>query len=192
MSDVTEILNDLVQGKQYASDALFVTVHNELRLMADRLMRKERSDHTLQTTALINEAYVRLVDHPNPQKWDGRSHFLSAAAESMRRILVDHARRKLGKKRGGEYRKHTLQSVHQDAFSSVGPNPTLIIDVSDALEKLAGSDPQAAEMIRLRFFAGVSIAEAAELVGVTPTEAYANWAYAKARLSKLLESSVES
>lgn len=157
-------------------------VYEELRKLARSRMSRENPDHTLQTTALVHEAYVRLVDRAEVQKWDHRGHFFAAAAEAMRRILVDHARRKLGPQRGGDRIKQPLQVE----IESPQATPESIVQVSDCLDEIAKKDSEAAELIKLHCFAGFSVAESAEILGISKSKAYLHWNYAKALAGKML------
>ena len=182
MSAVTQILSDIESGREAASAELLPLVYDELRKLAKARMANERVDHTLQTTALVHEAYIRLVDNSRAQQWQSRGHFFTAAAEAMRRILVEHARQKLGKQRGGDRERVELH----DGFEKVVQNPELVLQVSEALERLAQSDFQAAELVKLHCFAGFSIPEAATVLGIPTSSAYADWTYAKAMMGRLL------
>jgi RNA polymerase sigma factor (TIGR02999 family) len=184
--DVTQLLDALVEGEKQATSQLFPLVYDELRSMAQRMMRSERDGHTLQTTGLIHEAYLRLVNQKRPQGWAGRGHFFGAAAEAMRRILVEHARRKLGKMRGGDLNRLPAGAAEEVALAPESQSPEFILEVHDALDSLERVDPQAAKLVKLKFFAGFSIVDAAELMGISKTTAYALWAYAKATLAKTL------
>lgn len=182
MSDVTQILAKIEHGDEHATAQLLPLVYAELRQLAAARMASERSDHTLQPTALVHEAYVRLVNADHTLRWDSRGHFYAAAAEAMRRILVEHARRKLGKQRGGKLpRVELLDNPDQRT-----ENHELVLQVSDALEKLVTADAQAAELVKLHCFAGFSIPEAAEILGIAKSTAYAHWTYAKAMMGRLL------
>lgn len=182
MNDVTQILSDIESGREAAAEELLPLVYHELRKLAKARMANERIDHTLQTTALVHEAYIRLVDNDRAQHWQSRGHFFSAAAEAMRRILVEHARQKLGKQRGGDRERVELH----DGFEKEVQNPELVLQVSEALERLAEADSQAAELVKLHCFAGFSIPEAATALGIPSSSAYADWAYAKAMMGRLL------
>lgn len=181
---MTLLLEKLAAGDSTSSNELFNLVYDELRVLANRFMNKESSGHTLQTTALVHEAYLRLVSSKQPQGWEGRSHFFFSAAEAMRRILVEHARRKKGKKRGGDHQRVSAEAI--DGVEAEALTPEFVLEVHEALDRLAEVDPQSADIIRLRFFAGLSVVEAADIVGVSKSTAYANWEFAKARLSQLL------
>ena len=169
-------------GDSSALVQLLPIVHDELRRLAGRMMRRERGGHTLQTTALVNEAYMRLVDGDEAKRWDSRGHFFAAAAEAMRRILVESARRKSRIRHGGGLVRVELE----DADLAVVPD-SQVLEIDEALEALAKDDPQAAELVKLRFFAGFSLAEAAQLVGLSRSSAYAHWAYARAWLRCRIE-----
>ena len=182
MADVTQILAKIEQGDEHATEQLLPLVYAELRSLAAARMANERSDHTLQPTGLVHEAYLRLVDTDQPLHWDSRGHFFAAAAEAMRRILVEHARRKLGKQRGGDLQRVELN----DGMAGQFENHELVLQVSDALERLHTEDAQAAELVKLHCFAGFSLPEAAEILGIASSTAYAHWAYAKALMGRLL------
>jgi RNA polymerase sigma factor (TIGR02999 family) len=178
MSEVTRILSDIEHGDPNAAEQLLPLVYNELRQLAALHLAQEKPGQTLQATALVHEAYLRLVDVEKVQKWDSRGHFFAAAAEAMRRILIDNARGKQRLKRGGDLKRMTLESV--DLASTAAPDELLVID--ELIAKLASEDPDAARIVNLRYFAGVSIEEAAELMGISRSTAYENWAYARAWL----------
>jgi RNA polymerase sigma factor (TIGR02999 family) len=176
MSDVTLILSKIEAGDAKASEELLPIVYDELRKLAADRMASERPDHTLQATALVHEAYVRLVDNDKAQHWDSRGHFFSAAAEAMRRILVDNARRKDRPKHGGgrervELPESAIVGDHRQGFE--------LLDLNDALEALAARDPRKAELVKLRFFAGLSGKQAAQVLGIAESTADLDWAYAK-------------
>lgn len=179
MSDVTQILSAIEQGDSEAADQLLPLVYEELRKLAAARMALESPDHTLQATALVHEAYLRLVGGNGAQNWDSRGHFFAAAAESMRRILVESARRKGREKHGGEIRRQTCDL---DAIP-VAVNFDEVLSVHDALGQLEIANAQAAKLVKLRYFAGVSIPEAAEHLGVSPRKANQIWAYARAWLA---------
>lgn len=175
MSDVTQILSQIEQGDKAAAEQLLPLVYEELRKLAAVRMAHEDPGQTLQATALVHEAYVRLVDVQMVQRWDSRGHFFSAAAEAMRRILVEQARRKSGPKAGGRHRRVELSDV-DPAVS--GPQID-ILALHDALQKLEADDPRAAELVKLRFFAGLTRQQAADSLGVSIATADNDWAYAK-------------
>ena len=182
MSDVTRILSQIKEGDPAAAERLLPLVYDELRRLAAAKMAQERSDHTLQATALVHEAYIRLVDTDRAQNWDSRGHFFAAAAEAMRRILVENARRKLGKQRGGDRKR---VGFTDDAAMNV-QDPALVLDIHDALNRLSEQDPPMAELVKLHCFGGLSITDAAEVLGISKSTAYANWIYAKALMGRLL------
>jgi RNA polymerase sigma factor (TIGR02999 family) len=186
MSDVTQILSRLDSGDPSASAQLLPLVYDELRKLAAAKLVQEKPGHTLQATALVHEAYLRLVgsgDAASPQ-WHSRGHFFAAAAEAMRRILVENARRKGRMKHGGDARRVELDE--SDLATTLPDERLLAID--EALDQLAKEDPPAAELVKLRFFAGFSITEAAEILGLSRSNAYAQWAYARAWLQSKVES----
>jgi RNA polymerase sigma factor (TIGR02999 family) len=180
MSEVTRILSAIDAGDANAADRLLPLVYDELRRLAAARMAAERPDHTLDATALVHEAYLRLVGN---QQFDNRGHFFAACAEAMRRILVEHARRKAANKRGGENQRISLEAA--DAGRT--PPDEDLIAIDEALTRLAAEDPTAAQLIQLRFFAGLSIEDAAVAVGVSRSTAYEHWAYARVRLRCLLD-----
>src|SRR5437763_8736907 len=171
MSEVTRVLAAIDQGDPAAAEQLLPLVYDELRQLAAQKLAQERSGQTLQATALVHEAYLRLVDVEQVQRWDSRGHFFAAAAEAMRRILIDNARRRGRVKRGGGRKRVDLDDV--DLVSAAGPDELLVID--EAIAKLAAEDPQAARLVRLRYFAGLSVEEAAELAGLSRSSAYEHW-----------------
>ncbi|MCL5279167.1 MAG: sigma-70 family RNA polymerase sigma factor [Planctomycetes bacterium] len=177
MSDVTRILNAIERGEAKATDELLPLVYEELRLLAAQKLSHERPGQTLQATALVHEAYIRLVGD-EPQSWENRGHFFAAAAEAMRRILIDHARHRQTRKCGGGRARMPLD----DAEVTDPATPEDIVALDDALAKLAAEDPQAAEIVKLRLFAGLSIDQAAEATGVSRATAYRQWTYARAWL----------
>jgi RNA polymerase sigma factor (TIGR02999 family) len=176
MSDVTRLLGQIEEGDGQAAERLLPLVYEELRRLASARMTQEQSGQTLQATALVHEAYIRLVDNDRTQHWDSRGHFFSAAAEAMRRILVDHAREKQARKRGGD-----LQRVQLADLPQVAPNLDLVA-LNDALDELAVKHPEKARLVTLRFFAGRSLEEAAEMIGVSRATAQRYWSYARAWL----------
>ncbi len=177
MSDVTRILNAIERGEAKGTDELFPLVYEELRLLAAQKLSHERPGQTLQATALVHEAYIRLVGE-EPQSWENRGHFFAAAAEAMRRILIDHARHRQARKCGGGRERKPLD----DAEPADSATPEDIVALDDALAKLAVEDPQAAEIVKLHLFAGLSIDQAAAAVGVSRATAYRQWTYARAWL----------
>jgi RNA polymerase sigma factor (TIGR02999 family) len=183
MTDVTRILSAIDQGDPHAAEQLLPLVYDELRKLATQKLAQEKPGQTLQATALVHEAYLRLVDQDKAQRWNSRGHFFAAAAESMRRILVEQARRKSRHKHGGTRHKVALDTVDQGYCS--GDDELLAIH--DALDKLAGEDPTAAQLVNLRYFGGLSVEEAAEAMGIPRSTAYGHWAHARASLRLLLE-----
>jgi RNA polymerase sigma factor (TIGR02999 family) len=178
MSDVTRILSAIDQGDPSAAAQLLPLVYEELRQLAAQKLAQETPGQTLQATALVHEAYLRLVDVDQAQHWDNRRHFFAAAAEAMRRILVENARRKRSGKRGGELARHDLSGIEVPAPE----DPDEVLALDEALTKLASADPEAAELVRLRFFAGLPMPEVARLLGLSPRTADRLWAYARAWL----------
>ena len=180
MSDVTLILSKIQSGDSKACEELLPLVYEELRRLASARMANERSDHTLQATALVHEAYLRLVDAKGSKDWDNRTHFFAAAAEAMRRILVESARRRQTLKRGGDQQRVELAD---DLTQSIGADPGDLIDFNEALDRLQAEDPQAAEFVKLRLFAGLSVSEAGRMLGMPSSTAHDNWEYARAWFS---------
>jgi len=178
MSEVTRILSAIQQGDPRAADQLFPRVYDELRRLAAQRLAQEAPGQTLQATALVHEAYLRLVDVEKAQEWDSRGHFFAAAAEAMRRILIENARRKDRLKRGGNWKRINLDSAE---LVYVNPPDELLI-LNDAIDKLAAEDANAAQLFKLRYFAGLSVEQAAEMVGLPRSTAYEHWAYARAWL----------
>jgi RNA polymerase sigma factor (TIGR02999 family) len=178
MSEVTRILSAIEQGDPHAAEELLPLVYDELRKLAAAKLAKEKPGQTLEATALVHEAYLRLVGGNQAQDWQGRRHFFAAAAEAMRRILIESARRKRGPERGGDFTRHDLDP---DQPSPPGPSPRLLA-LDEALDRLAAIEPRAAEVVKLRYFAGLTVAEAAAALGISPRTADADWAYARAWL----------
>jgi RNA polymerase sigma factor (TIGR02999 family) len=178
MTDVTGILSAIERGDPHAAAELLPLVYDELRRLAAAHLADEKPGQTLQPTALVHEAYVRLVGPDPEQRWGGRAHFFAAAAEAMRRILLDAARRKGRWKRGGGMARRDLDGI--DPAAPEDPDDLLALD--EALVRLAAADPQAAELVRLRFYAGLPIPEVARVLGVSPRTADRTWAYARAWL----------
>jgi RNA polymerase sigma factor (TIGR02999 family) len=183
MTEVTQILAAIEQGDPRAADKRLPLVYDELRRLAAQKLAQEKPGQTLQATALVHEAYLRLVDVKTAQKWNSRGHFFVAAAEAMRRILIDQARRKRADKRGGNNRRISLD----DADRGHTPQDDDLLAIDEALSLLAAEDPMAAQLIQLRHFAGLSVEDAAEMVGISRSTAYEHWAYARARLRCLFE-----
>ena len=174
MNDVTRILNAIQQGDAQATQELLPLVYQELRKLAAHKMAGEAPGHTLQATALVHEAWLRLAG-PSQQNWQNRAHFFAAAAEAMRRILVDHARRKQSLKRGGGAEREELD---ESALVLTAP-PDELLAVHEALDKLASGDPQAAELVKLRYFVGMTMEEAAAALGMAKRTAENLWTYAR-------------
>ncbi|MCI0360236.1 MAG: ECF-type sigma factor [Planctomycetaceae bacterium] len=203
MSEVTAILERVAQGDPHAADELLPLVYDELRKLAAAKLAHERPGQTLQATALVHEAYLRLVGPTGPvgpespmdvdssnwsrpavgTYWHSRGHFFAAAAEAMRRILVDGARRKRAIKAGGAMQRVDLEG----AALTIDPEPDLLLAVDEALVKLAGDDPQAADLANLRLFAGLSVDEAALALGISRTTGFRHWTYARAFLQAELQ-----
>jgi RNA polymerase sigma-70 factor (ECF subfamily) len=180
--EVTRLLDAAGCGDRAALDRLYVQVYDELRRLAESRLRRERSGHTLQPTALVNEAYLRL--NPDSSSWENRRHFFGAAAQAMRRILVDHAREKLADKRAAGARV-TLADLEVSA-----PETDLdVLGVSDALDVLAQQDPRLSEVVSLRFFAGMSVEETARALDVSPITIKRDWAFARAWLCERIGAS---
>src|SRR5882672_4276649 len=177
MSDVTRILGAIEKGDPVAADELLPLVYHELRKLAACKMANEAPGQTLQPTALVHEAWLRLTRNENA-KWDSRAHFFGAAAEAMRRILIENARRKRALRHGGGQQRLDIQDVEIAA----GTKDEELLAVNDALEKFAALDQQKAELVKLRYFAGLTIEEAAQLLGISAATAKRWWAYARAWL----------
>jgi RNA polymerase sigma factor (TIGR02999 family) len=175
MSEVTRILSAIEEGDPTAAGQLLPLVYDELRQLAAQRLAQEKPGQTLQATALVHEAYLRLVDTEKAQQWNSRGHFFAAAAEAMRRILVENARRKNSSKHGGRHRRVDLEEAATLAVEQ-GPD---ILDLDDALTHLAQEDPKKAELVKLRFYAGLTVAQAAEALGISRDTASRHWAYAK-------------
>jgi RNA polymerase sigma factor (TIGR02999 family) len=182
MTDVTQILSAIEQGDSGAAEQLLPLVYDELRKLAAQRLAQERPGQTLQATALVHEAYLRLVDAAQPQAWNGRGHFFAAAAEAMRRILVEQARRKHRQRHGGGRRCVSLSDVPAAERS---PDDLLALD--DALTKLAAEDAAAADLVKLRFYAGFSVEEAADALAISRAQGYRHWNYARAWLRCALD-----
>jgi RNA polymerase sigma factor (TIGR02999 family) len=175
MADVTQILAAIEQGDPRAAGELLPLVYDELRKLAAARLAAEKPGQTLQATALVHEAYLRLVGGARPQDWNGRGHFFAAAAEAMRRILIEIARRKGGPEAGGRHVRIELPDVPDELHRS----DLDLLAISEALDKLQAKDPRAAELVKLRFFAGLTRQQAAEALGVSVATADNDWAYAK-------------
>jgi RNA polymerase sigma factor (TIGR02999 family) len=179
--EVTRLLQDVQQGRGEASDRLIRLVYDELHDLAARYMRRERPDHTLQPTALVGEAYLRLVDQRSIS-WQSRAHFFGIAAQAMRRILVDHARRRRATKREGGQRV-TLD----EGLAAVDGRSLDLIALDDALQRLAALDERQSRVVELRFFGGLDIDQTAEALGISPATVKRDWVFAKAWLQRELE-----
>jgi RNA polymerase sigma factor (TIGR02999 family) len=182
MHDITDILSAIEHGDAQAADQLLPLVYDELRNLAAQKLGRETPGQTLQPTALVHEAYLRLVGEDGPQ-WDSRGHFFAAAAEAMRRILVENARRKASRKRGGD-RTRADFDVDQLAAPELRED---LLALDEALDRLAAADPEAARLVQLRYFAGLTLSEAAKILGVAPRTADRLWAYARAWLHQALD-----
>jgi RNA polymerase sigma factor (TIGR02999 family) len=182
MNDVTRVLTAIERGDPQAAEQLLPLVYDELRRLAAQRLAQEKPGQTLQATALVHEAYLRLVRGDQNGCWNSRAHFFGAAAEAMRRILVENARSKRRLKRGGN---RTRIELDDPRLNYTEPLDELLA-IDEALEGLARDDPQAAQLVKLRYFAGLSIEDAAELVGFSRSTAYEHWAYARAWLRRRL------
>jgi RNA polymerase sigma factor (TIGR02999 family) len=180
MSDLTRLLDAAAAGDRRAAADLLPLVYNELRQLAAARMASESPDHTLQPTALVHEAYLRLV---GDQRFDGRGHFFAAAAEAMRRVLVNHARGQNRQKRAG--RRARVELIDQPA--SLAADPVLVISLDEALTKLSAEDAAAARVAHLHLFGGLSVDEAGEMAGLSRATAYRNWKFARAWLRNAVE-----
>jgi RNA polymerase sigma factor (TIGR02999 family) len=180
MSEVTRILTAIAEGDSTAAEQLLPAVYDELRRMAAQKMASEKPGQTLQATALVHEVYLRLVKPGETPHWDSRGHFFGAAAEAMRRILVEIARRKQRLKHGGG------RSREEETEIACAEKPERLLALDDALNQLASFNPQAAELVKLRYFVGFTNAEAASLLDISPRKANQVWAYARAWLREAL------
>jgi RNA polymerase sigma factor (TIGR02999 family) len=178
MNDVTRILSAIEQGDPRASEELLPLVYRELRRLAQQRLAQEKPGQTLQATALVHEAYLRLIGGQEAQSWDNRGHFLAAAAEAMRRILVESARRKRAEKRGGQWERHDLDGVD---IAAPAPSEDLLA-LDEALAKLEAEDPVKGQLVKLRYFAGLSEEDAASVLGISRATVQRHWRYAKAWL----------
>ena len=183
MSEVTRILSAIEQGDPHAAEQLLPLVYDELRELAAARLADEKSGQTLQPTALVHEAYLRLVGGGPSRDWNGRGHFFAAAAEAMRRILINRARDRHRLKRGGDHGRVDLDALAEPATA---PDAHLL-DLDDALDRLARSHPQAAELVKLKFFAGLTLHESAAALGLPPRSADRLWAFARAWLADALD-----
>jgi RNA polymerase sigma factor (TIGR02999 family) len=183
MNDVTRILSAIEQGDAQAAEQLLPLVYDELRRLAARKMAHEAPGQTLQATALVHEAYLRLLDSDQARQWNSRGHFFGAAAEAMRRILVERARHRRSLKAGGDRRRQELPDIEVNV---AGPRLDLLA-LHEALAQLENQDKRRAELVKLRFFAGLTIAEAAQVLGISPSTADNDWAYARSWLRLAIE-----
>jgi RNA polymerase sigma factor (TIGR02999 family) len=182
MNDVTRILSAIEQGDHHAAEQLLPLVYDELRKLAAAKLAQEKPGQTLQATALVHEAYLRLVDTDRVQQWNSRAHFFAAAAEAMRRIVVENARRKSTVKHGGQRLRVNLEEALM-----VGEAPrSELLDLSDVLEQLNSADAKAAQLVKLRFFAGLTGDQASQVLGISSRSADLLWAYARAWLFERL------
>jgi RNA polymerase sigma factor (TIGR02999 family) len=184
MSDVTQILSAIEGGDPQAAEKLLPLVYDELRKLAAAKLAQEKPGQTLQATALVHEAYLRLVDVEKAQHWNSRGHFFGAAAEAMRRLLVEQARRKQTLKAGWSVCRMPLSDVADEPIADALD----LIALDEALRKLEKRNPRKAELVKLRYFAGLTIEQAADLLGIAPSTANADWVYAKSWLQFELRS----
>lgn len=180
MKQITEILDSLEAGEVAAGQQLLPLVYDELRKLAAAKLNQERPDHTLQATALVHEAWMRITDdrEDSDRRWNSRGHFFGAAAEAMRRILIDHARAAKAEKRGGDRQPIELETWNHPAAHQ----PEKLLELNEALERLETQDAVKAELVKLRFFAGLTVAEAAAALDISTATAERYWAYARAWL----------
>ncbi len=188
MSEVTRILSAIEQGELHAAEQLLPLVYDELRKLAAQKLAQEKPGQTLQATALVHEAYLRLVDVDKADHWDSRGHFFAAAAEAMRRILIDKARRRRSRRRGGGAKHLSLEGFE----TAVPVSDDELLAVNEALERLEKLDPPKAELVKLRYFGGLTIPEASQALGVSVTTANRYWAYARAWLHEELAAAGEA
>lgn len=178
MNEITQILSAIEQGKPQAAEQLLPLVYDELRKLAAAKLAHEKPGQTLQATALVHDAYLRLVDVPTAQRWETRGHFFAAAAEAMRRILVENARRKRSLKGGGQMTRVDLDQ----AAVTIDPEPDDLLALEEGLSRLAREDAAAAELAKLRLFAGLTVDDAAQALGISRTTGFRHWTYARAFL----------
>jgi RNA polymerase sigma factor (TIGR02999 family) len=182
MADVTRILQSIEQGHLQASQELLPLVYEELRILAGQRMAHEKPGQTLSATSLVHEAYLRLVDVEESQKWNGRGHFFAAAAEAMRRILVENARAKKSAKRGGDWQRIELAGL----AVAIETQPDRLLDLNEALDSLETNDDEAAQIAKMRLFAGMTLDELALSLGLSRTVVHRQWTYARAWLKREL------
>jgi RNA polymerase sigma factor (TIGR02999 family) len=188
MSELTRILNAIEEGEPHAAEQLLPLVYDELRRLAAAQMAREKPGQTLDATALVHEAYLRLIGPADDHRWETRGHFFAAAAEAMRRILVEVARRKKRLRHGGGFHRCELPA---DVPAIASPLED-VVAVDEALERLAAADPHAAELVKLHYFAGLTLDQTASVLGVSVRKAYTIWAYARAWLFRCLEGEAPS
>jgi RNA polymerase sigma factor (TIGR02999 family) len=188
MSEVTRILSAINQGDPHAAAQLLPLVYEELRRLAAQRLAQERPGQTLEPTALVHEAYLRLVGHHEVRPWNGRNHFFAAAAEAMRRILIETARRKQGPRHGGRLRR---MNADLNLVAAQAPEEDLLA-LDEALTRLARESPARAELVKLRFFAGLTVSEAAEVLGISSATAERYWTYARTWLYAELSGAADS
>ena len=185
MTAITRILSGIEQGDPRAAEQLLPLVYDELRKLAGQKMAREQPGQTLQATALVHEAYLRLagsMTRAGAEQWDNRGHFFAAAAEAMRRILVENARRRQSRKRGGD---RVRQDADPDELPVAGPgDPLEVLAIHEALDRLAAKSPRKAELVKLRYFLGCTMVEAAQVLGIAPATAEEDWTYARAWLRR--------
>jgi RNA polymerase sigma factor (TIGR02999 family) len=188
MNEVTRVLSAIEGGDPHAAEQLLPLVYQELRQLAAQKLAQEKPGQTLEATALVHEAYLRLVETGKDQHWDSRGHFFAAAAEAMRRILIDQARRKQSLRQGGDWKRQPLEHVEIAA-----PEPTLdVLAINDALDRFEKVDPLKARLVKLRYFTGLTIPQVAAALGISTTTADRYWAYARAWLHAELRSDAAS
>ena len=187
MNEVTQVLSAIEQGDPQAAEQLLPLVYDELRKLAAMRLAQEKPGQTLQATALVHDAYLRLVDGDVAQHWNSRGHFFAAAAEAMRRILIDKARKKQRLKRGCGFQRVDLDAVDV----SVAEPPDDLVALDDALVKLAQTHPDKAALVKLRYFAGLTIDETAQVLGISPSTVDRHWTYARAWLYRQVASNAE-
>ena len=185
MTNVTQILTAIEQGDPHASEQLLPLVYDELRKLAAAKLAQEKPGQTLQATALVHEAYLRLVDVEKAQHWDSRGHFFAAAAEAIRRILVEKARRKQRMRHGGELQQHPLDGNEPAIAFPV--DAIDLLTLNEALDRLEATSPRKAMLVKLRYFVGFTLPEVAEMLGISQSTAEADWTYAKTWLKREME-----
>ncbi len=187
--NITQILDALDRGERQAAEELLPLVYAELRRLAEQKMSHEVAGHTLQPTALVHEAYMRLVEKGDARCWENRGHFYAAAAEAMRRILIESARRRQSQKRGGDAVRFEF---HEEIAVTGSDDSTSLLALDEALERLKQQDAPAAQLVLLRYFGGLTIDEAAASLGISPRTAKRNWSFARAWLQREVERAMES